>query len=383
MIMKTESARAVARQGGKLRVLGAAQHEEWMAVLGRTVQHDFYHLPAYHRLAEERGEGTAHLFTYREGDHTIALPLLLRPVEASGEEWSDATSVYGYAGPLASPAQIPESVVGSFQKALKDALIERRVVALFSRLHPLIPQTGLLAGLGDCRLEGETVSIDLALPPEAQRAQYRSSHRSRINKLRREGVICLCDEDRRHLGDFVSVYHETMRRVNAHGSYFFDADYFAGLAGGLGPKLQLFVVTVGGRVAAGALVTLCAGIVQYHLGGTRGEFLHLSPMGLIFDTVRQWAGEQGARFFHLGGGVGSQEDSLFHFKAGFSESRHDFGTWRWVVVPEVYRELCEARQEADRQLGAEPAATDFFPLYRRPVSSPVADTGAATIALPH
>ena len=365
--MKTEIARAAARQDGVFRVLGTSQHEEWMAVLRRAVQHDFYHLAEYHRLAEERGGGTAHLFAYRDGDYTIALPLLLRPVETpGGEAWSDATSVYGYAGPLASHAGMPASVVREFQEALQGALAERRVVAVFSRLHPLLPQTGMLAGLGDCRPEGETVSIDLTLLPEAQRAQYRSAFKTRINKLRREGVLCLRDEDQRHLGDFVSMYLETMRRVKAHSSYFFDADYFARLASGLGPKLQLFVVTVGGRVAAGAVVTICDGIVQYHLGGTGDDFLNLSPMALLIDTVRLWANEQGARALHLGGGVGSKEDSLFFFKAGFSDRRHTFPTWRWVVEPDAYRELCDRNARRNAGQGVRRASADYFPQYRCP-----------------
>ncbi len=363
-----------------MRVLNTTQAEEWIGVLGRTAQHDFYHRPAYHRLAEDRGEGTAHLFTYRDGDYTIALPLLLRPVEASGgEAWSDATSVYGYAGPLASHTGMPESVVRDFQQALKEALVERRVMALFSRLHPLIPQTAMLAGLGDCRQEGETVSIDLTLPPEAQRAQYRSSFRSRINKLRRDGVVCQRDEDKRHLGDFVSMYHETMRRVNAHSSYFFDADYFARLVSGLGPKLQLFVVAVDGRIAAGALVTICDGIVQYHLGGTGDDFLNLSPMALLMDTVRLWANDEGARAFHLGGGVGSKEDSLFHFKAGFSDRRHTFPTWRWVIEPDAYRELCDRNARRNIAHGVRWASTDYFPQYRCPTIPAVKQEGVVVI----
>jgi len=373
---------------GQFSVLQTAQEEEWKSVLARVAQHDFYHLAEYHRLAEKRGEGSARLFTWREGDHTIALPLLLRPVKSNREAWSDATSVYGYAGPLASHADMPASVVRSFQEALKDALVGRRVATAYSRLHPLIAQRELLAGLGECRMLGQTVSIDLTLPPEAQRAQYRSAFKTRINKLRRDGVVCLHDEEQRHLGDFVSIYHETMRRVDAHDSYFFGEDYFAGLVSGLGPKLQLFVATVDGKAVAGALITICDGIVQYHLGGTRGEFLGLSPTGLIFDTVRLWAHEKGARVFHLGGGVGSKEDSLFHFKAGFSDCRHSFGTWRWVIVPEVYAELCQQRLQTDLAAGLEPISTDYFPAYRCPAvrrtvpSEPVTTASASvTVAL--
>lgn len=361
--------RSAARQAGKIHVLGTAQHEDWMAVLRRTVQHDFYHLPQYHAVAEHLGEGAAHLFVWSEGEHFIALPLLLRPVgQEAGEGWNDATSVYGYGGPVCSHERLPELVIQDFQAALREELVGRRVISAFSRLHPLIAQYGSLAGLGECRANGQTVSIDLTQSPKIQRAQFRSTFKTRINKLRRNGAVCLRDADKHHIGDFVSIYHETMRRADAHSSYFFDAGYFERLGNGLGQKLQLFVVTIGGRVAAGAVITHCGGIVQYHLGATGDDFLTLSPMPLLFDTVRLWAQEQGARAFHLGGGVGAREDSLFHFKAGFSDRRHNFATWRWVVVPEVYAKLCQERLRRDSAIGLDPISADYFPAYRCPVS---------------
>ncbi|MGH9720956.1 MAG: lipid II:glycine glycyltransferase FemX [Bryobacteraceae bacterium] len=350
-------------------VLRPEERGEWMKALEQCAQHDFYHLPEYHRMEADHGGGTARLFVYREGEHVVALPLLLRPVtDAAPEGWKDATSVYGYGGPLASSPTMPATVLDHFHNALRQSLAEQRVVSVFSRLHPLLAPAGLLDGLGECRSHGQTVSIDLTLPAEQQRAAYRSSYRRRINKLQRAGVVCVCDEDQRHLAEFASIYHETMRRVNAHHSYLFDPDYFTALADGLGSKLQLFVVMAEGRVAAGGLFTICGGIAQYHLGGTRDAFLSLSPTGLIFDTVRQWAAEHGARVLHLGGGVGSKDDSLFHFKAGFSDCRHAFHTWRWVIDPGAYRELCDERLHFNRLYGLEPESADFFPAYRCPAT---------------
>ncbi len=351
----------------RFSVLQTAQAQEWNDVLARVAQHDFYHLAEYHRLAEERGEGTAHLFAYRDGEHTIALPLLLRPIEPSGDTTSyDATSVYGYAGPLASHAEIPAAAVMSFQEALKEALIQRGVVTVFSRLHPLIPQTGILAAIGDCRPEGETVSIDLTLAPEMQWAQYRASYKSSINKLRRAGLVCMRDEGKHHLADFTRIYHQTMRRVNAHESYFFKPDYFTCLAERLGPALELFVAKLDGVVIGAALFTICDGIVQYHLGGTSDDFVKIAPTPLLIDSARLWANERGARTMHLGGGVGSKEDSLFFFKSGFSQRRHTFPTWRWVIEPEAYRKLCDEKTGRNVADGVQWTSTDFFPQYRCP-----------------
>ena len=74
-----------------------------------------------------------------------------------------------------------------------------------------------------------------------------------------------------------------------------------------------------------------AGIVQYHLGGTRDRFLETAPMKLLFHFARGWFKERGAEALHLGGGVGGKADALLHFKAGFSPLRARFHTWRIVA----------------------------------------------------
>jgi hypothetical protein len=355
----------------ELSVVRPEQANQWMAVLGKSSQYDFYHLPAYHALAEQRGEGKASLFVYAQGEHLIALPLLLRPVEAvsglaqAGAGWWDATSVYGYAGPIASGADIPTPVIAGFQATLTEALRAQGVVAVFSRLHPLLPQRPFLAGMGECIPLGQTVSIDLTLPPEAQRAQYRQNHKANINRLVRLGVACAEDASLAHLGQFVALYHESMRRVGAAPYYFFDQGYFESLLSILEGRGHLFMCVREGQMICGGVFVLCKGIVQYHLGGTRDDALHLAPMKLVFDTVRLWANAQGARAFHLGGGLGAQEDSLFQFKAGFSKLRHEFETWRWVVIPEVYERLCAemAHWNAEHRLQPTP---DYFPAYRSP-----------------
>jgi hypothetical protein len=305
------------------------------------------------------------MFVFEQDGYTIALPLLVRRVEEK-EGWCDATSVYGYAGPITSHAEVPAATIRDFQQALQKTLAERKVIALFSRLHPLLPQRALLAGLGECRPCGQTVSIDLTLPPDVQRTQFSASVKRRLNKLRRDGVTCERDVNRQQLAEFVGLYHETMLRVGAQRSYFFDESYFTQLAEALGPGLQLFVVNVNGRLASGGLFTLCDGIAQYHLGGTRDEFLPLSPMALVMDTARLWAWENGARVLHLGGGVGAREDSLFQFKAGFSDRRHSFATWRWMIDAEAYAALTEDRQRWNEERGLKPISADYFPAYRCP-----------------
>lgn len=351
----------------RFQTIGTDAASEWLRLI-REVSHDFYHLPQYHQLAEERGEGNAVLFAYAEDGDRILLPLLLRPIdaveglEAAGAGLMDATSVYGYPGPLASSQQLSPAAVLNFQGLLRARLQELQVVSLFSRLHPLLASFDSIQGLGDVRNQGRTVSIDLTGSEEEQFLSYRSNHRRDVRKLRQQGYVCGIEENASSLEEFVTVYQETMARVGAAAWYFFDTDYFRALLEIEG--LALMVCRKEGAFAAGAILSQVGGIAQYHLGGTADAWLKAAPMKLVFDEARRWASSQGCSALHLGGGLGSGEDALFHFKAGFSDVLHDFSTWRWVVDERRYSQLVAAREQGRTSFGEEGGASSFFPAYR-------------------
>ena len=336
---------------------------QWQQALDRCAPYDFYHLPEYHVVEEESGEGTAHLLVYEEGGFTIALPLLVRDLEAN---WKDATSVYGYAGPVCSHAILPEAVVRNFQSALTRKLREFGVVTVFSRLHPWLTQRNLLEGLGDFQTT-RTVSIDLTRDPALQRSQYRKAYKEGINRLRRLGLTVVHDVEGRHLDDFMGIYHETMLRVEAREQYFFPDAYFHRFWEALGSRAHLFVCHHQGRALCAGLFVTCHGIIQYHLGGTLNDALKLAPMKLLVDDVRLWGNQQGHRAFHLGGGTTADPaDSLLHYKLGFSDTTHEFATWRWTLLQDVHDRLCEAKRQWNESHQLRIADASFFPAYRSP-----------------
>ena len=59
-------------------------------------------------------------------------------------------------------------------------------------------------------------------------------------------------------------------------------------------------------------------------------------------------------------GLGGSADSLFHFKAGFSDQRHAFHTWRVVVDPAEYAALTRTRNPEASGNGFD----GHFPAYR-------------------
>ncbi len=355
----------------QLEVLTTADPTAWAQALAQAGRHDFYHEAWYHALAEARGEGRAELLVASHRGATVAVPLLFRPIGTQlgrgFEGLEDATSVYGYPGPVgphdqSDAREIRETrVTRDLGAAMTAYLRERGVVSVFSRLHPLLDHASLDGEVSGVVEAGKTASIDLSRTAEQQCSDMRSGHRNGLSRLRRAGFTC----ERRGaagLEVFIGIYEATMRRLDAKPGYLFSQAHYDALVDHDRGAMELFVVVDAEQLpAAAGLFSLRCGIAQYHLSGATLEHRKHAPTTLMIDDARRWALERGATHLHLGGGLGGAGDSLFDFKAGFGTGRHTFRVWREVLRPEVYRELAALRLRT-----AAATATTFFPIYRAP-----------------
>lgn len=337
----------------------------WRAALTR-LNHDIYHLPEYLEFSA-RHEGGRGVAFYAEAQAEIFLaPLLIRPLPVELEapdEWRDAMSPYGYPSPLTT-ATGDANLLNRFWEALRLLGQDHQIVSAFFRFHPLLSAYAESLPAHDRLItHGQTVYIDLASSAEQLWQQTRENHRRSIRKLIQSGFRV--EMDNWQLFDrFVATYTATMRRVAASDYYFFSSDYFADIRTFLGKHLHLCaVLSPADEVAAAGLFAATNGFVQYYLGGTADDYLHLAPSKLMFDAVRGWARQNGYRAFHLGGGIGCRADSLFQFKAGFSPARAEFSTFRMILDERKYQLLVKRWQHRFGESDADD--TDFFPLYRK------------------
>ncbi|HLP82336.1 MAG TPA: acetyltransferase, partial [Nitrosomonas sp.] len=369
---------------GIFNVLDLAHKEEWNNAIKRCPNYDFYFLPSYNELEQKRTGSKAGLFVYEEESHLIAIPLLFRKVENSkiltqeAENLNDCSSVYGYAGPIASSPNLPMSVIHNFQKELRDAMYARSVISVFTRLHPLMAQSHLLGELGVLLQGGRTVSVDLSLSEEKQQSLYRENHIRDIKKLKKCGVEIFIDNSWSYLDAFIQMYYETMQRVHATPEYAFDTQYFNGLRDLKNGKSYLIFCSRLGELIAGGIFIECNGILEYHLGGTPDKYVKYAPMKMLLDGARSLGTSLGLQIFHLGGGVGSEEDSLFNFKLGFSDRTHDFLTWRWIVDQARYNALCEIVLGVGKTDLVVNPRMGYFPAYRKMINQDKADHSVET-----
>lgn len=350
--------------------------DAWNAVLDKCRFQDIYHSPGYHSLASELGEGEPYLFSFSLDGEIAALPFLLRTLNGidgiGPTDWTDATSVYGYPGPVTSMHEgNPTSGAFSkaFQKALLETLHDMRCISLFSRLNPLSPDTWLLSDAAEVDSSGITVAVDLTAPESVQLGEMSKGHRYDIRKAIREGVVVSEDESFQRIDEFVGIYYETMDRSNAGSYYYFPERYFQLAKSLLGKSVHLYFAETGDKTVAGSLFFECNGILQYHLSATPTEYLNYSGAKVIIDNVRRLGASEGKRWLHLGGGVSSKEaDPLFRFKAGFSRKRLPFHVVRLISDRSAYDKAVEARNNAIAVTGRTAKPGSYFPAYRAQVN---------------
>lgn len=349
----------------------APSDPQWKAVLGEFV-HDFYHLPGYAAICAAPAQGEAIAFHVEDRGNHLFVPMIARPLPDFGDQglrgWRDASSPYGYPGPLiALEAGAPSAATAFAARAIR-ALLERmhemKILTAFVRFHPLL-ETPLepFAATGALILHGRTVSIDLRQSADQIWQGMRRNHRNQITELRQAGgSVVARDANWSHFDQFLQAYQATMDRVGAEQSYYFHRSYYEGLRAALGDTAHLFVVKIRDRIAAAAILTEVCGIVQYHLAATFSEFVRQHPHKLLCHEVCLWAKERGNHVLHMGGGVGGKEDDLYNYKAGFSKSRHPFHTWRASSDAALYQRVNSLWQEKARPDAIDPG---FFPPYRQ------------------
>ena len=356
------------------RLIGVDERASWDGALARCGEYDSYHLPGYHAVADNRGEGEPLLFFFEHKRGCAALPILIRSVsQVAGLDrcrHRDAVSAYGYPGLLSSVGAENRSA-GSFRRqfanAFRQAMERLELVSIFVRQNPMIDSSWLFSSLGKVATQGPAVVIDLTKPEKEQLQAMRHGHRSDVRRARNSGMIVYEDPNFDRLHVFRGLYEQTMDRVGAASKYYFPKAYYDDLLRQMAEKVKLLFCEREGRMIGGAIFLLSQSAIQYHLSGTATA--HLDERGaskLILDEMRIWGAENGFKWFHLGGGRGAREDSIFRFKAGFSKTRFSFSTVKMVIRSGAYSQLLGLREQWDRQNGRVSSDDAFFPEYRRP-----------------
>ena len=324
---------------------------DWDAVLERLDCADSYLRHDYVRSACLLDEGEPVLLHLAGDGGEVVFACIARPVP--GLELRDLTTPYGYGGPVAVG---PDPPTTRFYELYDRWCAAQGLVSTFVRFHPLFANQRH-AGPGIVT-ERAGLTVGWRLHEGDLFAPMHRSHRNKCRKAQRAGVEVEVTEAPTDLSAFVRLYGDTMRRQQASAFYFFPGRYWDFLAGPLSGGLVLFDALLDGEVVASALCLAARPWLHYHLSATLDAARELGASNLLLYEAAEWARRRGFTVFHLGGGLGGREDSLFSFKRCFSpDDVLEF--WVGKAVHDTGAYLALSGHDA---LGFE----GFFPAYRVP-----------------
>jgi len=352
-----------------IKIISFEEDKKWDAIVRSFSNYDVYYLRGYLKAFCIHGDGEPVLFYYESATMRGIYAAMKRDVADSNYFsgriskgiYYDLVSPYGYGGFLLD-GQINDDSLKLLYDEFLQLMKDNNIVCNFTRYSPVLKNAIPLKKIFNVIDLGKTVAMDLASEDLIWSNIIGKCH-NKINKAKRRGLtVHHSNEDFGLYKTFMEIYKETMDHDDAVDYYYFSEEFYRSIHEDLHDEYELFYVEFEGKIIAMAIMLFANGYMHYHLSGSLVEYRNMAPTNLLLYEAALWGCQKGLRLLHLGGGVGSGEDSLYIFKMSFNKnSDYQFSISKDVFDHEKYDELVKIRQESDGQFNAE---SSFFPLYR-------------------
>lgn len=342
-----------------LQVLTLNQSEEWEQIVKSFPLHDIYYFAGYVKAVQFHGDGKPLLFYYNDGKNRGINVVMKRSIiedphfkgVLNDDRYFDLATPYGYGGWL---------IEGDTEQIFKDYerwCLRNNIISEFVRFHPMLNNQAPVANHYDVMGLGKAVAMDLS-SPEVIWENISSKNRNMIRKAIKNDVKIYNGRYPEIYKTFQSIYNSTMDKDKAEDYYYFEDAFYKSILEDLSENSQIFWAEKNGTVIAASIILECNGFMNYHLSGSLQEYNSLAPTNLLLYKVALWGCAHGLKSLYLGGGVGSEEDSLFKFKRAFYKGGlHQFYIGRKVFDTDVYQELTMMRTDRIENV-------NYFPVYR-------------------
>lgn len=343
-----------------LEILTKKELIRWKEVLSFFSDIDVYYFLEYVEAFECIGDGFPICIYFEEGDFKAVNVVMKRKVpnpnnKAELNIYFDYVTPYGYGGFIVNDP-LNELMIQRLEDAYVKHCKENNIVSEFVRFHPVIKNADTMRSLYQVVDLGHTVCIPLTSPEDIWN-QFTSNCRKNIRKANKNDISVHIGFSQKLFEEFEAIYNENMRRVNAVDYYFFTSSFYECIRQKMKENATIFYTQKDDVILSMAVVMFCGTQMHYHLGASKKEYQVYAPMNKMFYAMALWGYEHGLKTLHLGGGLGSREDSLYHFKKEFNRGEDTrFSIGKRVFLQDVYDRLCE-------EVNADPEAS-FFPRYR-------------------
>lgn len=344
-----------------LTVYTLEQCEKWDNIVRSFVDYDVYYLSGYVKAFKIHGDGEPLMFYY-EGSNVRGINVVMKRDIACDTHFKgslpentyfDLATPYGYGGWIIEGNDNLEALFFEYEKWCQ----KNNIISEFVRFHPVLKNYLTAEGAYEVIPLGETVAMDTT-SPDVIWTNITSKNRNMIRKAEKCGIKIYSGRSEELYEKFTEIYNKTMEHDNAIDYYYFGKAFYDSICYDLPENAQIFyAVAENGEIVAASIMIAANGRLNYHLSGSLLEYRSIAPSNLLLYKAALWGSANGCKSFHLGGGVGSGEDSLFKFKQSFYRGElKRFCIGKKIFMQELYNKLVDMRTDLNE--------SGFFPKYR-------------------
>ncbi|SDI94213.1 lipid II:glycine glycyltransferase FemX [Alteribacillus bidgolensis] len=350
-----------------LSVITIEESDRWDNIVKGFSDYDVYYLSDYVRAFQIHGDGEPVLFYYEGDNYRAVNVVMLRDISKDANfidqipvnSYFDITTPYGYGGFLVDGSfsvRNLESLEFEFKKYCR----ENNIISEFVRFHPVIDNSSNVSSIYDVIDVGKTITINLQSRNQIW-ADLKGKNRNVIRKAKNSGVEIYWGRNPNLFEEFIDMYNATMDKDNAKDYYYFNKEFYKSIVNDLKYNALMFYAVLEGKIIAMSMILFSNRTMHYHLSASYKEYLAYAPTNLLLYEAACWGCENGFNNFHLGGGLGGKQDSLFKFKEAFNKNSNTYFSIGEKIFDKVkYDELLKIR---NRENGFS-RNTTFFPAYR-------------------
>ena len=213
------------------KVLNLKDSIEWTDYLKRLPisQQDIYFTPEYYSLYENNGDGKACCFIFEKEEHLAIYPFLMNSINKLGYElngeYYDIQGAYGYNGVVSS--SYDKLFIKEFYSSFESFCQEKRIVAEFTRFHPLLKNEVFSNNHLNVLFDRNTVTLNTSNSiDDIWNFSYSSKNRNKIRKALKNNIEIIESDDENDYIEFYNLYVETMNNVDSGDYLFFNQQLF-------------------------------------------------------------------------------------------------------------------------------------------------------------
>lgn len=348
-----------------LKVVKVQEEELWNDLVKSMKDYDVYQLVDYVKAFQVHGDGEPLLFYYEDKNIKAINVVMKRDIAhnqnfkkiINTNEYFDLSTPYGYGGFLIEGKKDRENLEQLF-KEYEGYCKKHNIISEFVRFHPVLKNCHDVEQYYEVVQLGNTITVEL----ENEKKLWENmigKNRNVIRKALKSGVRIYWGRSQELYDEFIDMYNATMDKDNAEDYYYFDQAFYKSVLNDLKYNSMIFYAVLDGKVIAMSMIIFANGQMHYHLSASWREYLKYAPTNLLLTEAATWGIANGINSFHLGGGLGSGEDSLYKFKRAFNKNSSTyFSIGKKIFNKGIYTELLKKRNCDEEE-------TNFFPAYRQ------------------